>query len=133
MNKEQLRQAGPLLFIFIFITALCIAGKNWLEKNGISQELVLSGNLILALVSGLAYYVNLRSLRSPNPQAPVRGMYGGFILKFFVLALAAFIYIMLAKENVNKAGLMILAGLYILYTAFETRALMQLTRKKKNG
>ena len=133
MNKEPLRQIMPLLLSFVLITAFCITGKNWLEKNGISQELVLSGNLILVIVSLLAYYVNLRSLKSANPQAPVRGMYGGFILKFFVLALAAFIYIMLAKENVNKAGLMVLAGLYILYTAFETRALMQLARKKKNA
>lgn len=122
-----------MFFVFVFITAFSITGRSWLEKNGINQELVLAGNLILFAVSLLAYYINVRSFRSTNPQSSVRGMYGGFMIKFFVLALAAFIYIMLAKKNVNKPGLMICAGLYILYTALETRALLQLTKQKKNA
>lgn len=122
-----------MLFIFIFTTAFSITGKNWLEKNGISQDVLLVGNFVLFAVSLLAYYINIRSLRSSNPQASVRGMYGGFMIKFFVLALAAFIYIMVAKKNVNKPGLLLCAGLYVLYTGFETKALLQLTKKKKNA
>jgi len=133
MNKTSLQQIRPLLFIFVFITAFCITGRNWLVKNGISQELVLFGNLILFAVSLLAYYINIRALRSSNPQSSVRAMFGSFMIRFFVLAMAAFIYIMIAKKNVNKPGLMICAGLYILYTAFETKALMQLAKQKKNA
>lgn len=133
MNRASFLPIRPLLFIFIFITAFSITGKNWLEKNGISQEVVLVGNLVLFAVSLLAYYINTRSLGSSNPQASVRGMYGGFMVKFFVLALAAFIYIMLAKKNVNKPGLLICAGLYVLYTALETKALLYLAKQKKNA
>ncbi|MBM3414931.1 MAG: hypothetical protein FJY20_00510 [Bacteroidetes bacterium] len=133
MNKTSLQQIRPLLFIFVFITAFCITGRNWLVKNGISQELVLFGNLILFAVSLLAYYIYIRALRSSNPQSSVRAMFGSFMIRFFVLAMAAFIYIMIAKKNVNKPGLMICAGLYILYTAFETKALMQLAKQKKNA
>ncbi len=131
MTKNPLQHLRPILFIFVFITAFCITGKKWLAKQGIQQDVVLVGNLILFAVSLLAYYLNHRSLRSANPQASVRAMYGSFMIKFFVLAIAAFVYIMIAKKNVNKPGLIICAGLYILYTVFETRAMLKLLKQKK--
>ena len=133
MNKTTLQPIRPLVLLFVFITALSITGKNFLARQGIDHEVVLVGNIILFLVSLAAYWVNDRSLRSTNPQASVRAMYGSFMIKFFVLAIAAFIYIMIEKKNVNKGGLMVCAGLYILYTVFETKALMSLARKKKNA
>jgi len=133
MTKNPLQHIRPVLFIFVFITAFCITGKKWLVKQGIQQDVVLIGNLLLFAVSLVTYLVNVRSTRSTNPQSSVRAMYGSFMIKFFVLAIAAFIYIMMAKKNVNKPGLMICAGLYILYTALETKALMRLIKDKKNA
>jgi len=133
MNKNPLQHIRPLLFIFVFITAFCITGKKWLAEQGIHQQVVLIGNLVLFAVSLAAYFVNHRSLKSSNPQASVRAMYGSFMIKFFVVAIAAFIYIMTAKKSVNKPGLIVCAGLYIVYTVFETRALMQLLKQKKNA
>lgn len=133
MNKNPNQLIRPLLLIFAFVTAFCITGKNWLEKQGIQQEVVLIGNLILFGVSFAAYYINLLSLKSANPQSSVRAMYSSFMIKFFVLAVAAFIYIMIAKKNVNKPGLIVCAGLYIIYAALETKALLQLVKQKKNA
>ena len=50
-----------------------------------------------------------------------------------MLAIAAFVYIMIAKKNVDKTGLIVFAALYILYTFFETRALMSLAKQKRNA
>ncbi len=133
MNRNQYRDFRPILFIFVFVTAFCITGKSWLAKKGISQDVLVIGNLLLFAVSLATYLLNLRSLRSSNPQSAVRAMYGSFMIKFFVLAIAAFIYIMLAKKNVNKPGLIVCAGLYILYTFFETRSLMRLAKQKKDA
>lgn len=133
MNKEHVRAIRPLLILFVLVTAVGLAGRSWLLANGIHPALVVGGNLLLFAVNALAWYINVRSLRSSSPQAPVRGMYGGFMIKFFLIALAAFIYIMMAKKEVNKPGLMILAGLYIVYAGLETRALLQTTRKKQDA
>lgn len=133
MNKAALQPIRPLILVFIVVSVFGIIGKDWLLKNGISQDLLIYGNLLLFGVTFGAYYINTRSLRSANPSAPVRGMYAGFMIKFFLIALAAFIYIMMAKKQVNKPGLIILAGLYIVYTALETKALMQLANAKKNA
>lgn len=140
MNKQQYRDFRPLLFIFVFVTAFCITGKDWMLKQGISREVVVYGNILLFAVSILTWVIYRRSMQSPVRQsgrsegaAAVRAMYLSFMLKFFVLAIAAFIYIILAKKNVNKAGLIICAGLYVLYTFFETRALMRLAKQRSNA
>ena len=133
MNNNPIRHIIPLLLVFIIITAVCITAKQWLATQGINHEVVLVGNIVLFGVSLMAYFVNLRSVRSANPQSSVRAMYGSFMIKFFIVAIAAFIYIMMTKKNVNLAGLMVCAGLYIIYSILETQALLRLSRERKNA
>ena len=52
------------------------------------------------------------------------------MIKFFVCLIAAFIYFMLAKKNVNKPALIICMGLYIVYTVLEVAALQKLLKQK---
>lgn len=133
MNKELLQPIRPLLLVFIFINVLAITGKAFLIKQGISQEVVLLGNLLLFGVSFVAYYITFRSLQSSNPQAFLRAMYGSFLVKFFLTAIVAFIYIMVVKKNVNKPALGICAALYIIYTFLEIKALMKRLKQNKHG
>jgi len=170
MNKSQYRDFRPLLFIFVFVTAFCLTGKDFLAKQGIQREVVIVGNFLLFAVSVVTWVIYRRSMQSTvhsrqstvdspqstvdsrqstvgspqstvdsqqstvnSPQAAVRAMYMSFMMKFFVLAIAAFVYIMVAKKNVNTSGLIVCAGLYILYTFFETRALMRMARQAKHG
>lgn len=133
MNKSIISYIRPLVFIFVFVTAFCITGRSWLLKKGIDQEVLIMGNLVLFGVSVAAFFITLRAIRSTNPQAFVRAMYGSFMIKFFVLAATAFVYIMLAKKNVNKPALGICAGLYIIYTITEIGALTRLLKRKKEN
>ena len=133
MNKDLLRLLRPLLIIFILINAFAITGKSWLEKNSVDQSVLIAGNLLLFLVSLTAFLITYRSLRSSNPQAFVRAMYGSFMIKFFLIAIVAFVYIMVARKNVNKPGLIACGVLYIVYTVLETGALMKLLKQRKNA
>jgi hypothetical protein len=133
MNKNLLNSIRPLLIIFVLITAFCITGKAWLAKKDVNYEVLVIGNIVLFVVSLLAFVITNRALKSNNPQAFVRAMYGSFMIKFFVVAIAAFIYFMIAKKDVNKPALFVCAGLYIIYTAIETKALMKLLKGKKNA
>ena len=60
-------------------------------------------------------------------------MYGSFMIKFFLIAIVAFVYIMVARKNVNKPGLIVCGLLYIVYTVLETGALMKLLKQRKNA
>jgi len=133
MNRTNFRLILPMILIFIFLNAFFLLSKSWLAQKNLDQNVLIIGNLLLFLVSLVTFLITQRSLQSKNPNAFVRAMYGGFIVKFFVVAIAAFIYIMMAKKNVNKPALFTCMGLYIIYTFFEVSALLRVLKQKQNA
>mgnify|MGYP006370099143 CR=1 FL=1 len=133
MNRTNLALIRPMILVFILLNAFFLVGKAWLTKKGIDQEVLIVGNLLLFLVSLITFFITCRSLQSSNPNVFVRAMYGGFIIKFFVVAITAFVYIMATKDNVNKPALFTCMVFYIVYTFFEVNALMRILKQKKNA
>jgi len=133
MNRTLLQSIRPVIYVFVFITAFALAGKAFLAKYNIDHLVVIGGNLVLCTVSLLSFFITVRSLNSSNPQSFVRAMYASFMIKFFIVAIAAFIYIMVMKKEVNKPALGVCAVLYIIYTILETKGLTRLLRRKKNA
>ncbi|HTE31553.1 MAG TPA: hypothetical protein VK666_14325 [Chryseolinea sp.] len=133
MNRTSLGALRPMLLVFIFLNAFLFAGKTWLAKKGIDQGVVLVGNLVLFVVLLFSFLLTQRSLAAANPNVFVRAVYASFIIKFFVIAIGAFVYIQVAKQDVNKPALIICMGLYILYTFFEVSTLLRLLKQKKNA
>lgn len=123
----------PVVLLFVLLNGFFIVGKNWLVNKGVDHEVLIVGNLILFVATALSLFIYQRSLKSPNPQASVRGMFGSFIVKFFLCLIAAFVYIMVEKKNVNKPALIICMGLYIIYTIAEVSALQKILKQKKNA
>ncbi len=133
MNQNSLKLLRPMILIFIFLNAFFLVGKDWLIKKNIDQDVLIIGNLLLFFVSLLTFLLTYRSLKSTNPNSFVRAMYGGFIIKFFVVAIAAFVYIIITKKDVNKPALFSCMGLYIVYTFFEVNSLLRILKQKKNA
>ena len=104
-----------------------------MEEKGVDQSVLIIGNLILFLATLGSVIISWRGVTSSNPQASVRSMYGSFMIKFFVIAIAAFVYIMVTKKDVNKPALIACAGLYIVYTFIEVAVLTRMLKKKKNA
>ena len=133
MNRNSFAPLSPMILVFILLNAFFIAGKNMLAKFDADQSVLIIGNLVLFLVSLLSFLLARRSLQSANPNAFVRAMYISFMVKFFICAGVAFIYIMSTKKNVNKPALIICMGLYIVYTVIEVSSLTKLLKKAKNA
>lgn len=133
MNKLSLRILRGLFSVFLVVAGLSLLLKDRLAEKGVDWLVLFCGNFLVFAVTLAAFGLTNRALRSEKPQAFVRAMYGGFLIKFFVLALAAFVYIMVAKKGVNKTALGACAVLYILYTAIEIRGLMQMLKEQKHA
>ena len=97
------------------------------------QSVLIIGNLILFFATFFSFWLGSRGLKTNNPQAIVRSVYASFIVKFFILMIAAFVYIMMEKKNVNKPALIVCMGLYIVYTFMEVYILLKLTKRKDNA
>jgi hypothetical protein len=131
--QNKVKLIRPLLALFAVITGFSIAGKSMLQRLNIDQDLLLFGNILLLLVTLCSFLLLTRGVYSANPNAFVRSMYGSFILKFFVIAIAAFVYIQLAQKAVNKPALIACMLLYIVYTFIEVSILLKLLKQKKNA
>ncbi len=130
-NKQQ--PFLPVIILFIILNGVFVSGKNILTRWGADQSVLIIGNLILFGATFLSYMVSLRGFRSDNPHASVRAVYGSFMIKFFICIIAAFVYIMSVKKNVNKPALFTCMGLYIVYTFAEISILTRLSKQKKNA
>jgi hypothetical protein len=134
MNKRiWFRQAFTYFWLFTNFLFLFLDKKGVFERANIDGTVLLVGNFILYAVTAFSFWLTNRSFSSTNPQAFVRAMYGSFMLKFFVVAVTAFAYIIVEKKDVNKPALLACAGLYIIYTALEIATLIKLLNRKKNA
>lgn len=122
-----------MLIVFVLLNVLLVTGKNLLESWNVDTVVLATGNLLVFVIVLVSYFLLRKAIYSSNPQVFVRAMYGSFMIKFFVLAIGAFIYIQVAGKNVNKQALFINMGLYFVYTFIEISALMKLLKQKKNA
>lgn len=133
MDQNKKASFLPLIIVFVILNAVLITGRSWLAKKGIEQEVLIVGNLLIALVSILSVVLTQRSFKSTNPHVFVRAVYSGFIIKFFVLAAAALVYIMLSGKNVSRPAIFSCMALYVIYSFIEVSALLRLLKQKKNA
>lgn len=123
----------PVTVLFLLLTAIFVLGKNLFEKWGFSTMVLISGNLLLYTVTAFSFAISYKGLNATNPHAFIRSIYGSVMIKFFVFAIAAFIYIQSVKAAVNKPALFTCLGLYLVYTFMEVSILTKLLKSKKNA
>ncbi|MGK2861380.1 MAG: hypothetical protein ACSLE0_05570 [Chitinophagaceae bacterium] len=133
MNSSSLKLLRPIFLIFILLNAFFLVERGWLMKKNIDQEVLIAGNVLLFAVTLITFLLSYRGLKHSNPNVFIRALYGGFIIKFFAVAIAAFVYIITVKKNVNKPALFLCMGLYIVYTFFEVNTLLRILKQKKNA
>jgi len=133
MRRNNASPLLPLILLFVILNALLLTGKSFLERNGFDQEVLILGNVVLFAVTLLSFWTSLRNLRSDNPNKFVRGAMMNTMLKLFICAIAAFVYIFSFRAQVNKPALLACVGLYFVYTFFEVSILTRLLKGKKNA
>ncbi|HRO70221.1 MAG TPA: hypothetical protein PK951_07575 [Chitinophagaceae bacterium] len=127
-----MKQARPMTLVFVFLTGILLLSKSWFEKKGFDHDVLMIGNMVLFLVSLVSFLVTYKSLSIKNPHAFVRAIYTGFIVKFFLVVIAAFVYIKVA-DAINKPALFACMGFYVIYAFLEVRILLQILKQKKNA
>lgn len=133
MNRQAFRFFRPAIFIFLFLNIGFFTLQKSLTNWGFSQEVLVYGNIILFVISLVSFWMGAKGMKSKNNHVFFRMVYGSFMVKFFIIASTALVYIMVMKKEVNKPALFFCMGLYIVYTVAEVSALMKLGKQKTNG
>jgi len=122
-----------LVLVFALLNCAFIAMENWFDKKGIDTDVLILGNLILFVATLLSFFVYVRSLKTSSSGAALRGMYGSFMIKFFICLAAVVVYLVVFKKNINKPALIICMGLYIVYTVIEVATLQKMLKRNKHA
>ena len=133
MNKQSIRNFFPAIMIFLILNSGFLAMMKRLEEWGFDYSVLVFGNLLIFGISFLSYWMAVKGLTTKNNHAFFRWLYGSIMVKLFLLAGVAFVYIVMNKEGVNKPALFFCMGLYIIYTFIEVSALMKVNKQKTNA
>lgn len=120
----------PLLFLFIFLSALFISSTAFFEKHDIDKDVLIIANIILFVCNLASILLLQRSLKNSNPNAFVRAMMGSTIIKLLVIAISFAAYAFAVKRNINKPAVYISIFLYFIYLGIEVAIVLKLNKQK---
>lgn len=116
MNKKQLI---PILFLFVLANAILIFSNAYFKDSTIFKfKFILTVNLMLFSMSIFNFF-RLKMIFVSNPNAMVRSVMLGTLLKMVVFAGAALAYATQKKGAVGYPTLLSCMGLYLVYTWLE--------------
>lgn len=118
-------------FIFLLIALfLILAGGLWLlqrQRPEFDFALLTVGNALLAALAAISFALVRRSMGG-RPQAFVGGVYAGTMLKLFVAGGGLLVYVLLNRDALHRPSLLLVAGLYLVYTVVEKVALQRVAK-----
>jgi len=123
----------PLILVFFLITLAMVLGKNLLLRLGADPMVIIAGNTLLFAVSLGSFFLYQRAMAHPTTMGFLRNTYSGLFLKLLACVFAILIYVMIAKDHVNKPGIFACVFLYFVYTLLEMRSLMQWNKARRNA
>jgi hypothetical protein len=131
--KEIYNKSVPVIVLFILVNSLAFIFKTFLHDHGFGIKFLLTANLLLFCLSQLAFFIQMRGLKSVNINAFIRSVYASLLIKIFIVIIALAVYLFITKGKINRPSLFTSMALYILYTFIEVRQLMKISRRKTNG
>ncbi len=110
------------LLIALFVVMLLVSGGAYLlcQVNPQFSFPVLMGANILMFIISLATFFIVQKTFTERPEAFVRGVMSGTMVKMFACVIAIIIYMALNKQHLYKPQLFVLMGIYAFYSVVET-------------
>lgn len=120
------KQTRPLWIVFVLVTGMLALSWKLLPAKNINPWVVFTANALLLGVALINIAYHRASLKNKNPQAVLRSVMASTMVKLFVLAALAMIYLLGAGAGRSVYAVILSMGLYIIYSWMETKILLQL-------
>ena len=128
-NKTTGRSFLPIALTFVLSSLFIWIARSLLAGWDMDYRVLLVGDSILFLATGLSFYLYSKALRNANVQVFLRMLYASLLIKMVFCIAATLLYLFLAGGEVSKHAIIGCFGLYVLYTFLEVKVLMQLSKK----
>lgn len=123
-----------LAVVFILITAALFFLKTWLLQTlGVHYEVLIAGNVAMALITLISYSLNRKGMSSDNPNVIVRSVYASTLAKLMLCVVGIAVYVIVNRTRVSKATIFLFMFFYLVYTVFETTHLLRTSKQQKKS
>lgn len=123
-----------LAVVFVVITAALFFLKAWLLQTlGVQFEVLIAGNIVMALIALISYSLNRKGMSSDNANVIVRSVYASTLAKLMLCIVAIAVYVIMNRTRVSKATIFLFMFLYLVYTVFETSHLLRTSKQQKKS
>lgn len=119
----------PIIVLFVVINLLGFIAPGPLDSMDIKLEVLLMGNLFVSTITLFSFWMLYRGLKANSTLSFMSTVYGSFITKLVVSALVVVVYAKRAGEAMNTPGVFASMFLYLIYTFFEIKGLLDLSKK----
>jgi hypothetical protein len=120
----------PFYTIFIIINTLALLLNKQLKSAGVDADVLLIGNVFVFALTGVSFYMLNKGINAKTTFNFMSAVYGSFMMKFVVGAAAVVVYVLYAGEQKNLPAVFASMFLYLFYTFFEIKGLLELLKKK---
>ena len=120
----------PLVVTFFVLAVLIFLPGFFFSNSTINFTVLMIANCLFFLMSLIAFRIQLKAIRNANPNAFVRSVMAGVMIKMFVCIAAVMAYVLLSRFNFNKPAVFISMLLYLVYLVVEVVVLLKLNKRK---
>lgn len=123
-----------LAVVFVLITAALFLLKTWLLQTlGVQYEVLVAGNVVMALITLFSYLLNRKGMTSDNANVIVRSVYASTLAKLMLCVVAMAVYVIVNRTRVSKATIFLFMLFYLVYTVYETTHLIRSSKQQKKS
>jgi hypothetical protein len=120
----------PIYLLFIIINFVALILYKQLKTAGVDADVLMIGNIFVFALTIVSFYMLNRGLNAKTTFNFMSAVYGSFIMKLVVGAAAVVVYVVYAGEQKNLPAVFASMFLYLFYTFFEIKALLELLKNK---
>ena len=122
----------PLYLLFIFINVIALVLYQQLNKAGVDADVLIVGNIFVFTLTVVSFYVLNKGLKAKTTFNFMSAVYGSFLMKMVAGATAVIVYVLYAGDQKNLPGVFASMFLYLFYTFFEIKALLEQLKKNND-
>jgi heme/copper-type cytochrome/quinol oxidase subunit 3 len=127
-QTSYFKKTIPLFICFVIVNCTVIPLKNWLQNHQINADVIIVANCLLFILSSINIALHKIALQNKNPNAAVRSVMGGTLIKLMVISISILIYLFIAGEKRNSYGIFCGMILYLIYSIIEVRIATKMKR-----
>jgi hypothetical protein len=121
----------PLLILFLLINIFIFTASGLWQKYSVDTSVLVGANLLFLILAFIVYGVQQSALKNPNPNAFIRSIIGGTMIKMFGTVIAVLVYVLQAGKSYSKNGVFIALLMYLFYLAVEVICMSKIVRNNK--